>query len=623
MGLNSAYIFDKYWRSSFSNDLSYFKKGWGTHNLKFGYLFNQMSNDVINGANDSTAYIAFNRAWSPTVSPGAGCAAIIATNLVNWPADPRSGTCRGLWGTANIREVDTIGKVQSRTHGLYVQDAWTVGHGLTLNLGVRFDKENLPSYSAGLPSIDFGWGSKIAPRLGASYDVLHNGKLKLYGSFGYFFDIMKYDLPRGSFGGDYWHDCVYAIDSPNVFTSLVPARGSDGHFCPASGPAEGTIAGARFIGNEDFRIPSNDPAASCDTANTPGSCVQALKDLKPTKQHETVVGVDWQVSPGLALETRWARKRLDRTIEDAGLISPAGEGYAIVNPGFGLHATTCTGCPPNPKAMRAYDGLEFRLTRAASSKWFGQLSYTYSKMTGNYSGLTATDISDGGGGRQGGDVSRAFDEPFGSFDAHGKVINGPLPTDRPHALKATGYYRLKWWKMETVLGAFQQWASGSPLSSYMSVWGMPVFVEGRGNWIDMTVNPANGDFIPGAIEHGKRTPTFSSTDLNMVHEMSVSKTNENLKLGFEMNFANLFNQHSPTFIDSNLLSSGQIHPNVVPGAGQPINYPQLLTGAYNYVTEANKNPLSDNVHAQFNPRYGMAYGFQNPRTIRFKIKFVF
>jgi len=43
-----------------------------------------------------------------------------------------------------------------------------------------------------------------------------------------------------------------------------------------------------------------------------------------------------------------------------------------------------------------------------------------------------------------------------SFDAHGKAINGPLPTDRPHTVKAFGYYNLKWWKFNTMIGGYQQ-----------------------------------------------------------------------------------------------------------------------------------------------------------------------
>jgi hypothetical protein len=42
---------------------------------------------------------------------------------------------------------------------------------------------------------------KVA-RLGAAYDLLHNGKVKVYATYGKFFDIKKMNLARGSFGSD-------------------------------------------------------------------------------------------------------------------------------------------------------------------------------------------------------------------------------------------------------------------------------------------------------------------------------------------------------------------------------------------------------------------------------------
>jgi outer membrane receptor protein involved in Fe transport len=69
-----------------------------------------------------------------------------------------------------------------KSQALYFPDAWNVGHGQTLNLGIRFDQETQPPYDpTRFPSIDFGWGSKFAPRLGAAYDLLHNGKVKRSG----------------------------------------------------------------------------------------------------------------------------------------------------------------------------------------------------------------------------------------------------------------------------------------------------------------------------------------------------------------------------------------------------------------------------------------------------------
>jgi len=39
--------------------------------------------------------------------------------------------------------------------------------------------------------IDFGWGDKIAPRIGAAWDVFKDGRMKVFGSYGKFYDIMK------------------------------------------------------------------------------------------------------------------------------------------------------------------------------------------------------------------------------------------------------------------------------------------------------------------------------------------------------------------------------------------------------------------------------------------------
>jgi hypothetical protein len=358
------------------------------------------------------------------------------------------------------------------------------------------------------------------------------------------------------------------------------------------------------------------------------------------KQHEMVIGSDWALTPQLAFETRYSRKRLDRTIEDTGVITPNGEQYYISNPGEGTDSAVpsyeCTTCPINPKANRRYDGVEFRLTkRPGSSRWFGSFSYTYSRLYGNYSGLTATDISDGGGARNGANTDRAFDEAYMQFDSHGKIIDGPLGTDRPHSFKAFGYYRLKWLHMETLLGGFQQWYSGTPLSSYVSIWGAPVFVEGRGNFVDVTRDTSGwgGDWVKGSV-HESRTPAFSQTDLSLVQEFHVSKSNEKLMVAFEANAFNIFNQHSVTYVNSNLIRSGQLSPygctfDKVQGIYLPpclatsqsgFDYGSVMAG-YDYTAEANAeaSPASPIL----NSTYGMPYGWQGARSFRFKFRFNF
>jgi hypothetical protein len=489
------------------------------------------------------------------------------------------------------------------------------------------DKENLPTYQqgTGYNGISFGWGDKIAPRLGASYDVLGKGKVKLFGSVGYFYDIMKYNLPRGSFGGDYWHDCVYALDSPD-FTKIIPQRDANGHYCPLGGGAVGavgTLPGMRFIENYDYRVPSNNP----NQAGTLGATGLIDPNLKPMKQHEMVFGADWAISPSLALEARYSRKRLDRTIEDAGTITQDGEVYYIVNPGFGVNQTVpnCNGCPANPKATRNYDGVEFRLNKRVG-KVFGSLAYTYSRLYGNYSGLTATDVSDGGGARNGANADRAFDEPFMSFDAHGKAADGPLPTDRPHTFKAYGYYNLKYWKFNTLFGFFEQIYSGSPLSSYISVWAAPVFVEGRGNFVNVTRDPVTGNWIAGGVS-AKRTPTFSQSDISVSQDFHVSKTNERMVARFGFECFNCLNQHSPTVFDQNLIRTSGLNPDQCGTTGTNctataasvagFDYGALMTKGYDYIAAANSQGRI------LNSTYGQATGWQNRRNMRLQVVFTF
>jgi hypothetical protein len=386
----------------------------------------------------------------------------------------------------------------------------------------------------------------------------------------------------------------------------------------------------RFIENFDFRQPSNDPSS-------PGSLgPTGLVDpkLRPMKQNAIVLGAEWMVMPNLVFEARYTRKRLVRTIEDTGIITTAGEQYYISNPGEANNTTVpsfdCTGCPINPKASRRFDGVEFRLTRRGGSKWFGQVSYTYSRLLGNYSGLTATDVSDGGGARNSPNVDRAFDEPFMSFDAHGKKIDGPLATDRPNTFKAVGWYTHKWWNMETTIGGYQQVYQGSPLSSYISVNFAPVFVEGRGNFVSVTRDatppgtaaPA-GNFVLGSIQKGRRTPMFSSTDMSLSHKLHVSKNNEAMMVGFEVDVFNMFNQHSVTLINQNLARSGSTDPrpcSAFPGCPATnlsgINYKELLAG-YDYIADATAAGIT------LNSLYGLPYGYQDPRTVRFKVMFIF
>jgi hypothetical protein len=87
----------------------------------------------------------------------------------------------------------------TRTWALYLQDNWTIGQRLTLNLGVRVDSINgiVPEQTSAAgtwigersqPQLDGlpGW-TNVAPRLGFSYDLRGDGRTAIKGGYGRYY----------------------------------------------------------------------------------------------------------------------------------------------------------------------------------------------------------------------------------------------------------------------------------------------------------------------------------------------------------------------------------------------------------------------------------------------------
>ncbi len=629
---NLAIVHDAFKRKGLNVDASYFTHFLGgAHNLKGGFFLQKQSNDVQSGYLGGIVDLFWGQSYTPVTSTSA-CDAIKTANQAQYG----QSICEGRYGYFEVggQAVTNLGTDTQTAKALYLQDAWTVGRGLTLNLGVRFDNENQPPFDpTRFPAVNFGWGEKIAPRIGGAYDLLHNGKVKVFASYGMFYDIMKLGLARGSFGSDYWHDCVYALDSTN-FTSITPTSPIAGG-CPPTGAAPGVGVG-RFIENVDFRATKSDPR---DPGIDP--------NFKPMKQHEVTVGVDWAITSNWGLETRYVRKRLDKTIEDMSITDNLG--YYIGNPGSPyadlLHRPTsipnasgqlyyntvpfCAECPPVVPAIRRYDGVEFRLSRRAAGKWFGAASYTYSRLNGNYSGLTDTDPTDGNGGRHAPNNGRAFDLPTMTYTPSGKIDDGPLATDRPNTATAYGFYRLRWAKgMETLFGFTQTLFQGTPISTCLPVVGSSSacqWAEGRGNEATFS-RAADGTITKTGVIHDARTDPLIQTDFSIHHEIPVSKSHENMRLSFEAQASNLFNQHAKTGIYQFAIPTNQISPTRDSRfSGDPkIDWNKVMT-AYNYQDALNGSGTFAGVQSPLTlaSRYGLPVLFQQARNMRLAVRFTF
>jgi hypothetical protein len=567
--------FDLATRTQVQVDLSHFINFGGGHDFKVGFGRMKNVNKVQEGY------------------PGGGFITLYWDTAFSDQLTGRED--RGTYGYYQLDTLGTRGSTGGTIDNFYVQDRWRLGR-LSLDLGVRLEKEVVPSFRRDIKefAFDFGWGEKIAPRLGASYDLFGDGKVKLYGSWGLFYDWVKYELARGTFGGDVWITTYRSLDTLDVLSlsgTNLPGRNLWG-------------SGAF----QDHRIPSF------------GSD-QVDPNLKPMSSMLANAGVEFQLNPRTVFAARYTRNSLRNTIEDLGVLDATGsEVYIYGNPGEGLAKTiaspsTSTPIFDYPRAERVYNALEFTLSRRFSNRWMGSATYLYSRLRGNYAGLQNSDeISPGGTGRvsanaqqsagtyfrPGTSASRAWDLDTYLFDAKGNFNpTGPLGTDRPHTVKLYGSYFAPW---GTEIGGFFLAQTGVPISTFVQdVNNIPIFVNGRGDL--------------------GRAPVYSRTDLLIAQEFKVR---EGQRLRVEFNAENLFNQKTAEYI-YNYYNRYRVR-------SSELNLSKVnLFNGYDWQTPLNGTSTAliaapadtRQPYTAKDPRFGMLDNFRNGFVGRVGVKYIF
>ena len=506
----------------------------GRHVLKAGVQYDRISNDVVDGEQEPVFTLRWNESLTTT--------------------DGRR--VRGPYGYYRVRQVQTTGDVHGTNLGLFLQDSWSVTDRLTLDLGLRTEHETVPSYASSpdIPrtAFTFGFGQKLAPRAGLAWDVRGDGFLKLYGSWGLYYDTMKLDLSRGLLGGTKWTDYRYTLATPDWPTLGVPD-------CPPECP--GT-----FIESIDITPPANDPQR-----------YRIEPDLEPTRSRELTLGfaarLPWRLTGGL----RYVRKRINRTIDDVGVVVPAqGFVFYVANPGFGIAETTLgPECPAQPPAARDYDSVEVELHRTIARSYSLHASYVWSRLHGNYSGFARAEED----GSPSPNVTSAFDSLLMSFDDQARPVFGPLPADRPHQLKAQAFYSARF---GTTVGANFYLASGNPVSRVVSMQLVPVQYLGR--------------------ESDGRTDAHLQTDVSVQQEIKLGGSR---RLVLAVNVLNLFDQAAPTGIYSREVI-GDI----------PITTDAFFAGF-------DVPAIVEQYHLPRDPRFLLPEAFQPQREIRLALKLVF
>jgi hypothetical protein len=468
-------------------------------------------------------------------------------NLLYWGLDYISPVGSGTYETeyGYMRTIEPLGLLataHSDRFAIFLQDSWTIANRFTLNIGVRAEKEDIPSFSD-LPEyqnapIDFDFKDKIAPRIGFAWDIFGDKSTKIFGSYGIYYDVMKLNLSLFTYGGFKRWDHVYDIHT------------LDWRYPETTHPDLSLAPDFVYIESINWGIPSFE--------NT-------QPDMKPYSKVEYSFGIQRKLGEDLSLTIRYLHNNILCAIEDLGIQTPEGYHFFNANPGSDWvnELYRANGWPDCPKPKRRYHGVNIGLDKRFSNRWMAGFHYTWSELWGNFSGLAASDEA----GRQDPYYERSFDSWFAHRDQNMNEATGKLATDRPHQFKLYGSYTFD---LGLTFGFYSYAMSGTPQARHCVINDISIF------------------FPEGRLSDG-RTQFLTHTDLYVEYNLKLGGANA---LQFNINVSNLFNQRislsrwpfynrQSIYLDDATLLAGFDYKEEVEKAGVELDPRFMMPGWYN------------------------------------------
>ncbi len=279
---------------------------------------------------------------------------------------------------------------QNQRVSLYAQDSWRITPRLTLNPGIRLDRNRGKVAGGTVFSTN-----PVAPRIGLACDLRGDGRTIIRAHYGRYYEAL--------------YSAFYDYMTPGGFEPLTTKR-----IFNTSGFTQtlSTIPGQRYAMDPHIRQPRLD---------------------------QFVVGVDHQLARGIVLSAALVhRKNADfiETVSRDGIFVPV-QGQV---PGTGQKVTLYDYLNPqtdvllytNPRGLhRAYNAAILSATRPLRNNWQLAASYVYSRARGNIDNLGFDELGTGG------------NTPFfqgGFLDTPNSLVNaeGRLTHDQTHQLKLQG-----------------------------------------------------------------------------------------------------------------------------------------------------------------------------------------
>jgi hypothetical protein len=422
-----------------------------------------------------------------------------------------SDTVNGPYGNVGAyrteRAVSGAYTVSSEGQSVYIQDTWTLNQ-LTVNAGLRAERwEHFAS--DGSTTATFDWD--IAPRMSVVYDVNGDGRSKVFGFVGRYYDPVRNNM------SDFAGALTGPVDNEqiNVYGEWLTFRVRGGATTP--------------------------DALFAPTTKTPYT-------------DEYMVGYSTTFGSDIGFSATVTRRETRDILEDFDLAlysDPTNTAHNAPNDHDGDHGYAFPGSPfflpyeyfgyssaPNsnyvigtlPGGERNYTGIELVLTKYKTDNWFGQISYTFNKAEGNTNSDSNADLQ--------GDLL--------FMDPRAPNVYGDQPGNIPHQFKAYGSYEFDF---GLELAAVFNWNSGALYTPAQSVYSryVPLQDSPYEYW-----GVTERYFLPGFVG-SESHPAYYTFDVRAKYEMD-------LPIGgveFFLDVFNVLNNQMPTSETTLISGSGQ------------------------------------------------------------------
>jgi hypothetical protein len=308
--------------------------------------------------------------------------------------------------------------------GMFAQDKWRIRNDLSVNFGLRYDLEILPTPNQDNPLFEGRQasyprdGNNVAPRLGFSWMPDDAGRSAVRGGMGLFFQRTSYTFltPMFATGARY----------STSFTVMYPTNQADAGPRAGNFPTDPMLRGGPTVNHAaiDAQFPPGVQVRNGGTVRFDNPDRQLAYARQYSLGYERQVGqfasvsVDYirseqrgqyvlmELNPGVR-DTTTATSTLRRNTPLVGSVGDwAASVTTLVNEGY-----------------INYDTLQVSATKRHSNNWSGRASYAYSRGRGN---------------TPSGQADAAASQFLDDLNMDAEV--GPTNEDRPHILTLTGTY---------------------------------------------------------------------------------------------------------------------------------------------------------------------------------------